>query len=159
MLCSLRRRIKLLFAAPLPFCETSGLGVPAALGEESSSQTTNQTQRERSVREFATLRGNAENGDAVAQYRLGSLYMSGSEVQQNYVEAAKWFNLAAVQGLAVAQFDLGYLYQESKGGTKDYVASASYYRPPLNKGTRRRKTTWLPCTDVAGECRKIFPRR
>jgi TPR repeat protein len=81
------------------------LGVPAALGEESSSQTTNQTQRERSVREFATQRGDAENGDAVAQYRLGSSYLSGSGVQQDYAEAAKWFKLAAEQGLAAAQFD------------------------------------------------------
>jgi Ca-activated chloride channel homolog len=40
--------------------------VPAALGRESSSQTTNQTQGERSVSELATPRGNAENGDAGA---------------------------------------------------------------------------------------------
>jgi uncharacterized protein len=110
------------------------LGVSAALREESSSQTTNQIQSERSVSEFASLRGTAGNGNAVAQYKLGSLYMNGSDVQQNYVEAAKWFKLAAVQGLAEAQFDLGYLYQEGKGVTKDYIASASYYRAAAEQG-------------------------
>jgi TPR repeat protein len=76
-----------------------------------------------------TLRENAEKGDAIAQYKLGSSYLSGSGgVQQDYAEAANWFKLAAVQGLAAAQFDLGYLYQEGKGVAKDYVASANYYR-------------------------------
>ena len=73
------------------------VGVPAALGEKSSSQTTNQTQREQSLVGLTTLRGIAEKGDAVAQYKLGSSYLSGSGVQQDYQEAAKWFKLAAEQ--------------------------------------------------------------
>lgn len=40
--------------------------LPVTLGEESASHTANQTQHERSVSEFAVLRGNAENGDAGA---------------------------------------------------------------------------------------------
>jgi TPR repeat protein len=36
-----------------------------------------------------TLRENAEKGDAIAQYKLGSSYLSGSGgVQQDYAEAA-----------------------------------------------------------------------
>jgi len=82
-----------------------------------------------------TLRENAEKGDAIAQYKLGSSYLSGSGgVQQDYAEAANWFKLAAVQGLTAAQFDLGYLYQEGKGVAKDYVASASYYRAAAEQG-------------------------
>ncbi|MCP4305497.1 MAG: SEL1-like repeat protein [bacterium] len=40
----------------------------------------------------------AEQGDAEAQLRLGRMYAYGQGVPQDYVEAMKWFQLAAAQG-------------------------------------------------------------
>jgi len=38
----------------------------------------------------------AEWGDASDQWMLGHMYMNGKGVVQNYVQAHKWYNLAAV---------------------------------------------------------------
>jgi hypothetical protein len=47
------------------------------------------------VREFRAL---AEAGDPHAQYMLARLHAQGNGVLQDYVEAHKWFNLAASRG-------------------------------------------------------------
>jgi TPR repeat protein len=44
------------------------------------------------------LRPLAEQGDARAQYHLGTRYFTGSGVPQDYAEALKWFRLSADQG-------------------------------------------------------------
>ena len=40
----------------------------------------------------------AERGGPGAQFHLGLLYSTGQGVDQDYVIAHKWFNLAALQG-------------------------------------------------------------
>jgi uncharacterized protein len=40
----------------------------------------------------------AEQGDAKGQLSLGIMYGDGTGVPQDYVEAHKWYNLAAVEG-------------------------------------------------------------
>lgn len=47
----------------------------------------------------------AETGEPDALYDLGLLYSIGQEVEQNFIEAHKWFNLAAVRGMQSAQID------------------------------------------------------
>ncbi len=47
----------------------------------------------------------AESGKAEALYDLGLLYSIGHGVEQNNVEAHKWFNLAAMRGMLSAQID------------------------------------------------------
>lgn len=47
----------------------------------------------------------AECGKAEALYDLGLLYSIGHGVEQNNVEAHKWFNLAAMRGMLSAQID------------------------------------------------------
>ena len=41
------------------------------------------------------LRRQAEQGDASAQYNLGAMYENGEGVPRDYVQAHKWYNLAA----------------------------------------------------------------
>ncbi len=50
------------------------------------------------------LRPLAEQGDAAAQNNLGVISANGRGVPQDDAEAAKWFRLAAEQGLVEAQF-------------------------------------------------------
>jgi hypothetical protein len=47
----------------------------------------------------------AEKGEPDAFYDLGLLYSTGQGVEQNFVEAHKWFNLAAMRGVRRAQVD------------------------------------------------------
>ena len=63
----------------------------------------------------------AQQGDARAQYNVGSLYASGQGVLQNYTEAVKWYRLAAQQGNFVAQEALGLMYMFGRGVPEDYV--------------------------------------
>jgi TPR repeat protein len=63
----------------------------------------------------------AEAGDAEAQTALGGLYLTGSGVPADAVEAARWFRLAAEQGDPVAQLNLGDLYATGRGVAPDLV--------------------------------------
>ena len=47
----------------------------------------------------------AEMGKAEALYDLGILYSIGHGVEQDNIEAHKWFNLAAMRGMISAQID------------------------------------------------------
>jgi TPR repeat protein len=40
----------------------------------------------------------AKQGHAEAQYNLGLMYEKGQGIEQDYVEAHKWFNIAGVNG-------------------------------------------------------------
>ena len=52
------------------------------------------------LQEFRPL---AEEGDASAQTKLGRMYEQGIGVPQNFVQAHKWYNLAAAQGIEHAK--------------------------------------------------------
>uniref|UniRef100_UPI001F1FF1BD tetratricopeptide repeat protein n=1 Tax=Haemophilus influenzae TaxID=727 RepID=UPI001F1FF1BD len=60
----------------------------------------------------------AEQGDAQAQFNLGTMYADGRGVKQDDVEAVKWFRKAAEQGVANAQAMLGFLYFLGKRGVQ-----------------------------------------
>ena len=47
-----------------------------------------------------SLKAAAEQGDATAQFNLGLMYDTGEGVPKNDAEAARWFRMAAEQGLA-----------------------------------------------------------
>jgi len=47
----------------------------------------------------------AETGMKDAFYDLGLLYSTGQGVERDFVEAHKWFNLAAMNGLRRAEVD------------------------------------------------------
>ena len=44
----------------------------------------------------------AEGGDALAQFNLGCCYRDGDGMEQNYVDAVRWFRVAAAQEFACA---------------------------------------------------------
>ncbi len=51
------------------------------------------------LKEFRPL---AEQGEAVAQWSLGIMYERGRGVPQDYVQAYRWYTLAASQGIDLA---------------------------------------------------------
>ncbi len=64
----------------------------------------------------SVLRPSAEQGDADAQFKLGSLYHQGWGVPQDYNEAVKWLRKAGEQGYINAQLALGDIYADGVQG-------------------------------------------
>jgi TPR repeat protein len=63
----------------------------------------------------------ARQGDANAQYALGSLYYTGDGVLKDYNITAHWFLLASEGGHWHAQKTLSYMYAMGYGVEKDMV--------------------------------------
>ena len=71
----------------------------------------------------------AEQGSVKAQLRLGSMFDNGAKVFQNYVEAIKWYEMAAVRGSPFAQFNLGFIHEHGLGEVpRDYVEAVKWYK-------------------------------
>ena len=77
--------------------------------------------------EIEQLRLAAEQGDAFAQNRLGSMYDIGLGVPQDNQEAARWYRLAAEQGYASAQTSLGVMYATGRGVLKDLILAHMWF--------------------------------
>ncbi len=65
--------------------------------------------------EFDEMKALADQGDAMAQLYLGSMYDNGEGVPENDAEAVKWYRKAADQGDAMAQLYLGSMYDNGEG--------------------------------------------
>jgi hypothetical protein len=61
------------------------------------------------------------------QFNRGVMYYIGQGVAQDFVEAAKWFRLAADQGDAAAQGMLGGRYAKGQGVAPDWVAAYALF--------------------------------
>lgn len=92
------------------------------------------TQEELTPQRIADIRARAEQGEALAQNELGSLYYTGSGVLQDDAEATRWIRLAAEQGHAPAQHNLGLLYFRSRGVPGDDTEAAMWYRRAAEQG-------------------------
>ena len=89
---------------------------------------------------LAILQPLAEQGDAIAQSLLGSVYKEGQGVKQDYFEAVKWFRQAAEQGLARAQYNLGLMYDKGQGVKQDDVEAVKWYRQAAEQGDTDAQT-------------------
>jgi TPR repeat protein len=85
----------------------------------------------------------AAQGDADAQWQLGSMYANGKGVPQNYKEAVEWYRRAADQGYRPAQDQLGYIYAVGQGVPRDAVQAYFWWNlaiaslpPGTSKSTR-----------------------
>jgi len=76
----------------------------------------------------------AEQGYALAQFKLGGLYDFGRGVPQDFEEAVRWYRLAAEQGLAFAQSNLGSMYEEGRGVPHDLQEAVKWHRLAAEQG-------------------------
>ena len=79
---------------------------------------------------LATVRQAAEQGDAIAQVSLSSLYYT----EKNYAQAFKWAKKAADQGNAHAQEIVGVLYHEGQGVKQDYAQARLWFQKAKENG-------------------------
>jgi len=69
----------------------------------------------------------AEQGDASAQFNLGSLYRQGQGVPQDDKLAVAWWTKAAEQGHTDAQDNLGLRYAKGEGVEQDMVQAYKWF--------------------------------
>ena len=80
----------------------------------------------------------ATQGDALAQHLLGSLYLNGEVVPQDYAKARQWYEKAAAQGDWRAQDGLGFLYAAGRAVPQDDVRAYMWWnlaRPRLHNSS------------------------
>lgn len=65
---------------------------------------------------------------------IGAMYLRGSMVPQNYLEAKKWLSQGARQGSMAAQNDLAYLYYNGLGRERDYEQALALYEKAALQG-------------------------
>jgi TPR repeat protein len=74
------------------------------------------------------LRRAAEQGNAEAQFWLGTYYEQGRFGATDYPEAFKYLRKAAEQGHPDAQVALGEMYEEGEFVSQNYALAAKWYR-------------------------------
>src|SRR5262245_23031881 len=74
----------------------------------------------------------AEQGNAVAQLKLGIIFSRGKVNSPDPVAALRWFTKAAENGQVEAQFELGRIYRDGLGTQADGACS-------VLAGARRRE--------------------
>ncbi|WP_108461500.1 peptidoglycan-binding protein [Devosia naphthalenivorans] len=82
------------------------------------------------------LRQAAADGDARAQFEVAAIYTEGRAIEQDYAEAAKWYERSAAQGLVPAQYRLGNLYETGTGVEKDLENAKLWYQRAAEAGNR-----------------------
>ena len=85
------------------------------------------------------VRALAEQGDAQAQFVLGSMYRDGQGVEKDLKQTLKWWQEAAGQGNVDAQFALGNIYSGGFGVERDYVLSYMWF----DITAAQTETPWL----------------
>ena len=92
------------------------------------------------LKDYATavpiFRKLAAQGDAGAQFILGTMYRKGDGVLQDYKEAVRLYRLAAAQGHANAQIGLGVMYSAGTGVLQDYVRAHMWYNLAAAQGNK-----------------------
>ena len=93
----------------------------------------------------------ANQGHAVAQYRLGNWYVSCAAGTGRYAdaeavkEAVMWYRKAAEQGYADAQCCLGKCYAEGVGVEKDEAEAVKWYRKAAESGSTVAQCNLAKC--------------
>ena len=75
---------------------------------------------------FEDLQQMALNGYAEAQHALATMYAGGLGVEQNHIEAARWYRQAAFRGDADSQAELAYAYYLGRGLGLDLHEAAEW---------------------------------
>lgn len=70
----------------------------------------------------------AEQGNAIAQAKVGSIYHNGIHIKVDHLEAFKWYQKAIKEDVAEAQFGLAILYEFGQGIPKDLKKSKYWYQ-------------------------------
>jgi len=65
---------------------------------------------------------------------FGDMAFDGDGVEQDFVEAANWYKMAAEKGHAIAQHNLAIMYEKGQGVPQDFEEAAKWYRMAADQG-------------------------
>lgn len=65
---------------------------------------------------------------------FGQMAFDGDSVEQDYVEAANWYKIAAEQGHAKSQHNLALMYENGQGVSRDCAEAAKWYQMAAEQG-------------------------
>lgn len=86
------------------------------------------------LRAFQEIEPTAKKMRPYVQYRIGKLYNLGYGTEQNYAEALKWFEKAALAENKYAQYSLGSLYYYGSGTEQSFENAFMWYKRSADKG-------------------------
>ncbi len=101
------------------------------LGEENIPKA--QEYYTRTLKGFLYLQASAGKMQPYVWYHIGKLYNLGYGTEQNYTEAFKWFQKAAIADNGYAQYSLGGLYRYGNGTEQDYEKAFEWYKKSADK--------------------------
>lgn len=81
-----------------------------------------------------SLRLAAANGDPSAEFEVGARLAEGKGTEQNFKEAAKWYQRSAAKGFVQAQYRIGTLYERGLGLKADEDRAKDWYRRAAEQG-------------------------
>jgi uncharacterized protein len=76
----------------------------------------------------------ANQGDRIAQFKLGVLYDEGNGVDKNSREAIRWYCISSAQGFPEAAYNLGRLYQDGRGIPQNFERARQWYLIATGRG-------------------------
>jgi TPR repeat protein len=76
----------------------------------------------------------AEKGNAVAQFNLAILYLTGRGVARDVPKSVEWHLKAAAQDLPAAEHGLGVIYYQGVGVKQDYGQALEWFRRAAARG-------------------------
>ena len=83
---------------------------------------------------MAWMRAAAEQGQEDTQISLGSIYLNGKGVPQDFGEAVKWFRRAAESGDVFGQYNLARMYSAGRGVDQNLETAVYWYRKSAAQG-------------------------
>jgi TPR repeat protein len=114
-----------------------------------SAQTFSRWQR------LGELRCLADEGDNEAQFDLAQWHLLQAQATNDFIEAAKYFQLAAAGGYVPAQNNLGVCYATGTGVKQDYVEGYKWFALATSgglksaAGNRNRAAEFLTADQLA----------
>ena len=85
-------------------------------------------------RDFEACLRLAKEGNPLAQYNLGEMYIRGLGVPLDYAEGSVWLRRASDQGFAPAETALGQMFEQGQGMPVNQAEAAAWYRRAADQG-------------------------
>ena len=92
----------------------------------------------------------ANQGDRIAQFKLGVLYDEGNGVDKNSREAIRWYCVSSAQGFPEAAYNLGRLYQDGRGIPQSFERARQWYLIAAGRGETKAAVN-LGVMNASGE--------
>lgn len=105
------------------------------------SATQKWAEAETPEKKLAGLTKRAEEGNAEAQFSLGSMYYKGEGVSKDAAKAVEWYQKAATQGHPLAQTVLGSMYRAGDGVPKDAPKAVEWLQKAAAQGNVEAQRT------------------